>query len=630
MIQRLSRKKYIIKAMDVESHNDNESIAKNETSVWLGCYIDENSSPEDETSYFYNIDEFLDRIRDESNPKRKNHDESRKIKNICIYIYNLSFEWSFILPALLERGFIYKESIEKEDKYVYNSISTRSVSSVWQVQIKFDEKAGIIVFRDLAKIFGGGLGAVAKAFNLPTQKGEIDYRLNRLHNHIVTKEEKDYCFRDTRILIDILLRMSEENDRDFWNSISMASYSMRRLIKRGWPSAFRPFKEYRKSYPELDKEESEFLRRSVSGGITYACDKWQFKEINKKIGHIDLHQAHPSSAYYNLFPHGVGTYFEGRPPLGKRCCCRVKISYSAVRIHSVIQLIGLSWIDDKEIVIWDFEIPTMKKCYINLEIEYLDGYAYDMKPLPWRKYYEDNYNKRKEAKKRHDDFFTLLYKLWNNSSYGKHLEKPHNEVFENIIDEDGIITSKIKEKENVVINAKYTYIPVGACIPAFTRITLVESALQLGWENVIYFDTDSIFFIMNEESMKAWSTFNQKDFLGGWGWEETIDRGQFSAPKRYKIEVDGITQIKAGGINFDEYKKRVHHDEFEQYMESSNTEKEALSKINLPFDEINIISSEWKVQRAYRCKGGTLIHFQDKKMDIQKKYIDIYNKNKIE
>ena len=627
MIQRLSRKKYKIKAMDVESHNDSESIAKNETSIWLGCYIDEESSMNDESSYFYSIDEFLNRLEEESNPKRHKNSDTRPIKNICIFIYNLSFEWSFILPVLIERGFIFKDSIEKNDEYVFNSVSTRSVSSVWQSQIKFKKSGGIIIFRDLAKIFGGGLSSVAKAFNLPTQKGEIDYRLNRLHGWIPTKEEKEYCFKDTRIIIDILLKMSEHNDRDFWNSISMASYSMRKLIKRGWPNSFRPYKEYRKQYPELDKEESEFLRRSVSGGITYACDNWQFKEINQKIGHIDLHQAHPSSAYYNLFPYGVGEYFTGKPLLSKRCCCRVRISYSSVKIHSVIQLIGLSWVDDKEIVIWDFEIPTMKKCYNNLEIEYIDGYAYNMKPLPWRRYYEDNYNKRKEAKKQGDKFFTLLYKLWNNSSYGKHLEKPHNETFENYIDEDGIITSKIREKDSVVVNAKYTYLPVGSCIPAFTRITLVESALKLGWENVIYFDTDSIFFIMNEESMSAWKTFNQNDFLGGWGWEEEIDRGQFTAPKRYKIEVDGITQIKAGGINFDEYKERVYAEELEEYMETSDTKREALSKINIPFDEINIVSSEWKVQRAYRCKGGTLIHFQDKKMDIQKKYIDIYNKN---
>ena len=57
------------------------------------------------------------------------------------------------------------------------------------------------------------------------------------------------------------------------------------------------------------------------------------------------------------------------------------------------------------------------------------------------------------------------------------------------------------------------------------------------------------------------------------------------------------------------------------------TKKEALNMISIPFDEVNIISSEWQVQRAYRVKGGTIIEFQTKCMDVQKKYIDIYNQN---
>ena len=50
MILRVGRRKYNIKAMDIESHNDSESIAKGETSMWLGCYIDENSKMEEESS----------------------------------------------------------------------------------------------------------------------------------------------------------------------------------------------------------------------------------------------------------------------------------------------------------------------------------------------------------------------------------------------------------------------------------------------------------------------------------------------------------------------------------------------------------------------------------------------------
>ena len=627
MIHRISKRKFQIYAMDVESHNDLESISKKETSIWLGCFINEDSKMEDESSYFYTIEEFLNRLDTLSLPKRKK-DKTRLCNNVCTYIYNLSFEWSFILPVILEKGFVFKEKIQDDDEFCYNTVSTKSVSSVWSIELKFGKKNGKVIFRDLAKIFGGGLDKVAKSFNLPTQKGEIDYRKNRLHDYVVTDEEKEYCFKDTRIIIDILLEMNRREDKDFFNSMSMASYSMQKLLKRGFPRTYRPYKQFRDEYPRLDKFETEFLREGVGGGITYAPAFYQFKDIKKKIYHIDAHQMHPSSAYFNLFPYGSGTYFKGEPPLNRISACRIKISYDDVRLHSVIKLIGLPFITDKEIVVWNFEIPTMRKCYVNIKIEFIDGYAYKMRPLPFKQYYADNYNKRLEAKKNKDDFNILYYKLLNNSSYGKFLERFHGYTFENYVRPDGIIDSLIHEKDVEEYGAKYTYIPVGSCIPAYSRVALIELALKIGYEKIVYFDTDSIFFIADEDSIRIWEEeVDHTDFLGGWALEQIIDRGQFTAPKRYKTEVNGVADIKAGGINFNEYKMTQYKDDYDKLLSEGYSSREALNEIILSYDEVNIISSKWKVQRAYRVKGGTIIDFQEKEIKIPKKYEDIYNAN---
>ena len=606
---RINRRLFRLFALDIETHNDEESITKGETSAWLGCLIDENSKPEDPSSYFYSIDEALNKLEALSTPKYKHRKgEARPCKNIAVYIYNLSFEWSFILPKLYERGFTFKENITDDDEYCFSSISTKSVSSVWLAKIKFSKKSGIILLKDMAKIFGGGLSSVAKSFNLPTQKGEIDYRLNRLHNYVITEEEKDYCFKDTRILIDILQIMMNREDKTFFNSASASTYAMKELLKVGRPRKLKPYKEFRSLYPELDEEETAFLREGVEGGITYPVHTRQFKEINQQIGHIDAHQMHPTSAFKNLFPYGEGEYFKGFPPMAKICCCRIRISYDDVKLHSIIKLIGLPFVSDKEIVVRDFEIPTMMKCYVNLKIEYIEGYAYSFKPLPWRRFYALNYSKRLIAKKNKDQFGIAYYKLLNNSSYGKLLEKPHNEIYENYIRDDGIIDSLITERPNAQINARFTYLPVGSCIPAYSRVNLIETALLFGYENVLYFDTDSIFFLWNEKTKKVRESdlINKNDFLGGWGREELIDKAQFTAPKRYKLKVGNETIVKSAGINFKDYLKT--HNEIE-------------------FEEINIVSSVRKVQRAYRVKGGTLIEFQDKEMKVQKKYESIYNKN---
>lgn len=640
MRARINRKLYEIYAMDIESHNDSESIEKRETSMWLGCFINEDSKEDDENSYFYTMDDFISRCETIVSQKRKSSKETRPCKNLAVFIYNLSFEWSFLLPILLDKGFTFKADIEDEDEFVYNSISTKSVSSVWQVQIKFKKSSGTLLLRDLAKLYGGGLGNVAKAFNLPTQKEEIDYRLNRLHSHIVTKEEKSYCFKDTRIIIDILLEEIKRGDKDFFRAVSMASYSMIKLLKKGFPRATKPYLEYRKLYPELDEQENHFVRQALSGGICYATKRFQFKEVDSPVLHIDGHQMHPSQIYLKPHPYGKGEYFKGSPTRFFKHInvCHIKVSYDDVKIHSIIKLIGRNFADSVELYVFDFEIPTMRKCYINLEIEFIDGYCYKSRFLPWREYVHENYIARLEAKKNKDAYNTLRYKLLNNAgAYGKFVEKPHTEVFQNIINQDGIIDSMIIPKEfddpMRMYNAKYTYIPL-ASIPAWSRVELIETALKFGWKNILYFDTDSIFCLYNDFTKNILETqINLNDELGGWAVEEICSRSQFTAPKRYKLEVkenDKIkTTIKAGGINFDFYKEHTHEEEMEFYMkEYSLSRKEALSKIDIPFDEVNIISSEWQVQRAYRVKGGTIIEFQTKKMDVQNKYIDIYNKNK--
>lgn len=637
---RINRKKYNVFAFDIESHNDEESIKNKTTSMWLGCLIDENSKIDDESSYLYTMEEFLEKLEDLSNPKRKHGEKKKPCKNLCIYVYNLSFEWSFILPVLIQKGFTFKETIEDEDEYCFNTISTHSVSSVWNINLKFSAKSGNIIFRDLAKIYGGGLGKVAKAFNLPTQKGEIDYRLNRLHRppRFATQEEKEYCFKDTRIIVDILLEMIKRQDKFFFSSMSMASYSMRMMIKEGFPRSTRPMAEYRKLYPLLDAEETAFLRNAVSGGITYAPERWQFKDIKQRIIHIDAHSMHPSSAYLHKFAYGKGEYKLGKPYnyADYSNCCHVKVSFAGVKLHSVIKLIGFLYVDDFELTLWDFEIETMKKCYENLEIEYIDYYRYKTRPLPWRKYYARCYYARLDAKERGDAFNVLYYKLLMNSSYGKSLENAHCEVYENIIDDEGIITSaihtKIKpsyltEEEWRIrsINAKYTYLPYGSQIPAYSRCCLIELALKIDYRKVVYFDTDSIFFIEDEESVANMNKYMPtQNFLGGWAIEEYIDRAMFTAPKRYKAEVNGQTYVKAGGINFTNY---IQQKAKEEGLEELDDINEYVSKYHFSFDEINIVSSIWKVQRAFRVKGGTIIEFQDKEMSVPKKYKEVFDNN---
>ena len=87
-----------------------------------------------------------------------------------------------------------------------------------------------------------------------------------------------------------------------------------------------------------------------------------------------------------------------------------------------------------------------------------------------------------------------------------------------------------------------------------------------------------------------------------------------------------------GGFNLNLLKKqkalemyeRQDNETDEEYIYNLNT---MANKISFPFEEINIVNSSYKVQRAYRVKGGTIIDFQTKEIKIPPKYATIYNRN---
>lgn len=636
MIRRLGKVKYDVYAFDVESHNDDESIAKKETSIWLYSFINEESKMEDESSYGYSIEDFLSRLETMTSKRRK-HGQKRPCNNIAIYIFNLAFEWSFIFPVLMAQGFHWEEQLDEKSEKAFSLTATKTASSVWEASIKFSKDGGIVKLRDLCKIFQGSLANVAKSFGLETQKDVLEggYTLNRLHGHVVTQREKEYCFKDTKIIMDILVKMDELNDSDFWTSISASTYAMKKMLARGYPKTHKPYMAFRRMYPPEIGEEAEFLRKTVAGGITYALESWQFVDIKSTIRHWDMHQAHPSSAYSNYFPIGEGKYFEGIPPesMGVRInAVHVRVSYVYAKVHSVIKLIGMPIAQNVELWLWDFEIPLMYRCYEGLNVEFIDGYQYHVRYLPWKDFYNDNYQARKKAKAEHDLFQISQRKLLNNSSYGKLIEKAHKTVFQPFLDKNHLIDSNEIPAKKPQEFAKYACIKIGSCIPAYTRVRLVSTALMISnggcksaaefkrkypnadreydsAKDIIYFDTDSIFFLESEYTLEGAKHLNAKDELLGWGEEPVIHGGQFLAPKRYKImeevgQGDGFVMLEptihAAGVNF----------------------------TNSPDYDVDLIKGHFDIRGRMRVKGGTIIVMKPKQMQVQDKYKTIYAKNK--
>lgn len=613
MKQRIGRKNYEVFAFDTETHADDESVALGETGVWLACLINEQSREDDPSVYFSDLDSFLDRLSEMTEKPRRKHrkDTPAKCANVLIYDFNLAFEWAFLLPVMLKRGFVFKENFEKRDGMVFHSVSTKTCSSVWKAELKFHADGGTVVFRDLHKVFSGSLRQIAKSMGLPTQKGDIDYKVNRRHGWAVTEEERSYIFKDCRIIVDILLKLAGETggerDAEFWSSVSAATYSCKKMVRHAWPKAHRPMLQYRKRYPILPKEEGDFVKRSVAGGLTYAPPRWQYVDVKGKIKHIDYHQSYPSSMASvrgELFPYGLGTYGKGKPPFSayRMYCCHVKVSYSGVKLHSIVKLIGVDCIEGEELYVWDFELKTMARAYIDFRVEWIDYYEYRRGLLPFRHYFEENYAKRLEAKRNGDSFLVYLYKLLNNSCYGKFEENPHTFVFENIVDENGKIDSIRRDKEEEQYGA-FSYYPVGSCISAYARSRLIDDALTLSPDGseILYMDTDSLFYLDTPSTRKNAKKLLIGEELGYFGFEDDIQEAMFTAPKRYKLLlVDGRSDVKAGGVTLPP---------------------------DVTFESANLVDGEFSARTHSRVKGGILIIDKPKILSVLPKYRSNYLNN---
>ena len=608
MKSKIGKEPFEIFCYDLESHNDAGSIERGETGVWLSCFIDETSTPEDPKSFLPGIPELLDCLEKMTAPRKGPRGGKRKPRNVCVFVWNLAHEWKFMLPEMLEEGFVFRHDLSEseEDGKLFESVSTKTCSSVWRVDMRFGKDHGRIVFRDLIKMFSGSLRNVAKSFGLETQKGEIDYRKDRTApGYEPTPEERVYCFKDVRIMVEILEKMKD--DREFWNTISAASFSCAKMLKETYPRMRDKIKPFRERFPILGDAEEEFVRRSYQGGLCYANPDWQFVEIDAPIKHIDYHQSYPTaiaSVHGEVFPYGKGRPFKGKPkrPMGTISCCHVRIWFDDVIYHEQIKTIGMPCASGFELWVWDFELFTMAKSYKGFRVKYIDGYEYNASPLPFRKYVLENYEKRLKAIEQGDAFLKAYYKLLNNSFYGKLAERAHETYFENVIKEDGTIDSEVRSCEKRP--GKYSYVPVASCITAYRRCALVEDALRLSpsGDSVLYMDTDSLFFLENEETKEGIKSLKIGEGLGDFAFEPDIERGQFTAAKRYKlVEKDVGTTIKAGGITMCG---------------------------GLEFDKVDLVEGTFTAKTAVRAKGGALIVDKVKKLGVQSKYRATFDRNK--
>lgn len=535
-----------ILAFDFRARTDEATNQSGVASIWLAGLVGDGLE-----ATFQTIEEFADFILEKS-----------KDGNICLYCFDLGFHWSFIVYELFRRGYLYTNRMRKDSIKKFNIFCTSGASVVYSAMIRTSKNGGLVFFKDLKQVYAGykSVEQMAQSFRSCREFFPDDLDKEHPEGSKPTREELINCVSRAGFVFDVLKR--QENDADFFQSFTLASYSVRKAIKTAFGHLRAPYMAYRsqKMCPSIiDEEEAAALRSSIKGGLTGPTIKaidLGFN-VNQRLFVLDRTQSYPSEMRFSKLPRGRGEKFEGFKVGGGIRLYHVLVkSFDGVKFHSLPELMQrhLHFLpmgsEPIEVWIWEWEYFFAFDCYVNLDCEVLGGYLYKKGRCPFGGYVEENQEQRKRYEAQGDYIQAAHLKALNVSLYGKLIQRPSKDVITQSLDEEtglAITERKLRDEEK---ESSYNYPPDGSAIPSLARWHLCLLAQQFGYDNVVYVETDCLIVIANEHTESVLQSLELRKDLGFWHMQDTAVKAYFPMAKRYKyLTEEGKTIVKGAGID---------------------------------------------------------------------------------
>lgn len=460
-----------------------------------------------------------------------------------VYFHNLKFDGEFILCWLFENGFKYIGDRRDLEKNTFTTLISDK-GQFYSMEICFErkgkEKKSLTIY-DSLKILPFSVEAIAKGFNLPISKLEIDYNETREKGHILTKKEIDYLRNDVDIVARALNTLFEQGLNKMTQG-SNALYDYKQTVGS---------KNFNKWFPIPDYDSD--IRQSYKGGFTYLNPK--FKELDLTEGIVlDVNSLYPSVMYYQPLPYGEGIFFKGKYKADKiynlyvqmfTCQFELKPGYiPTIQLKNNLSFIPTQYLEssdgeDVTLCLTNVDLELFMEHYNVFNIEYHSGWKFKS-TIGLFKDYIDKWNKVKmESTLNRNKAMRTLAKLMLNALYGKFALNPNVQSKIPWYD-NGIVKYKLGEKET----RDPIYIPVGTFITAWARHKTISSAQKV-YDRFIYADTDSLHLIGTEiPDMLEVDPVK----LGAWKHESTFKRARFIRQKSYIEEIDGVLNITCAGM----------------------------------------------------------------------------------
>lgn len=560
------------------------------------------------------------------------------------WCYNAKFDFSQIDYKILvenEKGWKQNEGKGKGQAYTFNSIhndmGARYSYKLWipyknQSRHKYTHSVDL---RDFMNIFAGGLKRTLESLdvrdneNKPIRKLEMEYQAIDFMN--LTEEEINYCCNDVKGLYfaikqyDQMVKIQTDGERSIFgkgtNIMTAGGLAKAELLRSIFPK-YAPkdrIGQFKKNHP-IDANLDEYARKNglYRGGICFVNPKYKGKllkssDFNSPMYRYDVNSEYPYAM--TLTPDLVGApiYMKyedwiERPNSFKQ---KYECIYCLEEVEGVVKrgYWGL-WYDpfQKEYtdtpkekglhLIFEREFNELLKWY-DLTFLIEDVILFKRGKFIFKKFIEENYELKREAKKQKNKGLEAVAKLKLNSSYGKLSEKIKRNLGhyeEN--KETGAVHFVLDGEEINDKNSMSIYI--GALITSIARCYIMGKLREIHGEKMtkyaIYIDTDSI------HTFKKYDKANPYE-LGALKLEAECDIVKYLLPKTYIdcVKENGEIlakncEVHTKGINLNVVKKELEDNELSE------------SYINKHFH----YGKKFVCLCALNCKGGKVLIPVDK------------------
>ena len=492
-------------------------------------------------------------------------------KNYMCYFHNLKFDGAFIIDWLLHNDFAWIEDTKDRKNKTFTTLIT-DMGQYYEITVYFHvhgHKVNKVTFRDSLKILNFSVDKIAKCFDLPIRKLELDYKAKREKGHKLTDHEIDYIRNDVEI-------MSRALDIMFSNDLKKMTIASDAL------SSFKQMcRHFRKYFPNLPEEIDADIRQSYKGGFTYLSDKYECQEVGDGVV-FDVNSLYPSRMMYDLMPYGLPEPYEGKyqedkdmPLYIQKISCIFNIKPD--KIPSIQIKHSVSFQQNEYLKSSNNEIVTL--CLTNPDLE-LFFQQYDVEELTYQggwkfkaaKGFFTNYinywtEQKIQAKKDDNSAMYMIAKLMLNSLYGKFgTSLSGRKKMPYLMNGNVHYLTMEREKK------KGVYLPIASFITSYARKYTIETSQFIrdwsikhkGFDAYCYSDTDSIHALLNENDIKELSKYLDIDDyrLGAWKWESSFKRAKFIRQKCYieqdydnhiNVTVAGFPKKLAHLVNFDNF-----------------------------------------------------------------------------